>query len=459
MNGHSQRAGLWSVEGAGVLARRGGLVLLSSLADTGFLDRLLDLLTETADAGGDGLRFVQSVEEALQADGSWRSGQEAPQRPAVIAFGEAGAGLAVSVTGAAWVEITTIDRTQQIVAGQPAMLLRCLVGSQVMAVRGGLGGGREDDVPTDPFSRLDSGVVRAGGFAYRAGHPAVPGAPDSDGAARDAVLTAPEGGAPGAAERVAAAVVEAGEPAEPAEPAVPAEPAEPAEQAVPVAAAAEPETSESGVVGAGTAERVAALAGDVGQPFDSVLLLGEEELGTVAPRAPLPLAPDQRHESADLPQAPEILGVYCKNGHFDDPRARFCAVCGISMNQQTLVPRPGLRPPLGLLVLDGGAIFQLDTDYVLGREPTLDAAVAAGEARPLRVVDDSGTVSRVHAKIQLDGWQVLVADLGSANGTFIRLPDQPADQWLTPHVPMPLLPGSHVVMGAFGFQYESHRGR
>lgn len=128
------------------------------------------------------------------------------------------------------------------------------------------------------------------------------------------------------------------------------------------------------------------------------------------------------------------------------------------MNQQTLVPRPGLRPPLGLLVLDGGAIFQLDTDYVLGREPTLDAAVAAGEARPLRVVDDSGTVSRVHAKIQLDGWQVLVADLGSANGTFIRPPDEP-DQWLTPRVPVPLLPGSQIVMGAFGFRYESHRGR
>jgi FHA domain-containing protein len=396
---------------------------------------LLDLLTETADAGGDGLRFVQSVEEALQADGSWRAGHEAPQRPAVIAFGEAGAGLAVSVTGAAWVEITTIDRTQQIVAGQPSMLLRCLVGSQVMTVRGGLGGGHEDDVPTDPFSRLDSGVVRAGGFAYRAGHPM---------------------------EHVAAALVEAAEPAEPAEQAAPAavaaEPAEPAEHAAPAAVAAEPETSESGMVGAGTAEPVAALAGDVGEPFDSVLLLGEEELGTVAPRAPLPLAPDQRAESADLPPVPEILGVYCKNGHFDDPRARFCAVCGISMNQQTLVPRPGLRPPLGLLVLDGGAIFQLDTDYVLGREPTLDAAVAAGEARPLRIIDDSGTVSRVHAKIELDGWQVLVADLGSANGTFIRPPDQ-ADQWLTPRVPVALVPGSQVVMGGFGFRYESHRGR
>ena len=87
---------------------------------------------------------------------------------------------------------------------------------------------------------------------------------------------------------------------------------------------------------------------------------------------------------------PIIQGVYCKNGHFDDPEALFCAICGISMNQQTLVPRPGERPPLGVLLLDDGSVFQLDSDYVVGREPSLDGSVAAGKARPLRVADDVG---------------------------------------------------------------------
>jgi hypothetical protein len=53
---------------------------------------------------------------------------------------------------------------------------------------------------------------------------------------------------------------------------------------------------------------------------------------------------------------------------------------------------------------------------------------------------------------------VLVADLGSANGTRVRLPNQ-ADQQLTPRVPVRLVPGSHVDMGGAGFHYESHRGR
>jgi hypothetical protein len=156
---------------------------------------------------------------------------------------------------------------------------------------------------------------------------------------------------------------------------------------------------------------------------------------------------------------PLIQGVYCKNGHFDDPEALFCAICGISMNQQTLVPRPGERPPLGVLLLDDGSVFQLDSDYVLGREPSLDASVAEGKARPLRISDETGIVSRVHVKVHLDGWRVLVTDLGSANGTRVLLPRQPADQPLAPQVPIVLATGSQVDLGGRGFRYESHRGR
>src|SRR5262249_45313278 len=132
---------------------------------------------------------------------------------------------------------------------------------------------------------------------------------------------------------------------------------------------------------------------------------------------------------------------------------------GISMNQLTLVPRPGRRPPLGVLVLDDGAVLQLDSDYVIGREPTLDASVALGKARPLRTAEGAGAVSRVHARIQLDGWRVLVTDLGSKNGTRIRLPGHAADQELIPDTPAQLLPGSQVDLGGSGFRYESHRGR
>src|SRR5262249_31922247 len=124
----------------------------------------------------------------------------------------------------------------------------------------------------------------------------------------------------------------------------------------PVAAAAEPaggtvepETPEATEGEAAPSERAPTPA-STPQPLNSVPLLGEEARGDAQARAPLPIRHDQEHESTDIPAAPEIRGVYCKNGHFDDPEARFCAVCGISMNQKTLVPQSGLRPPLGLLV-------------------------------------------------------------------------------------------------------------
>lgn len=456
MSGHENRAGLWPADGAGALARRGGLILLSSLPDTRLPDQLLDLLTEVADAGGDGLRFTQAVEAALDEDGSWRLSSEGREGPAVVAFGEAEGGLAVCVTGAAWAEITTSHGTHRFGGWQPAILLRCLVGSEVLTVRGGIAGGYEDEARTDRFSRLDSGVVRAGGFSYYVAQDG-PGTPSSAEVSTDAGPAVPEAGPDRAAEHVTAAARLA-EPAaetraEPRESAAAAtEPAEPAGET------AEPETSGSAAVKAAPPERVPRRAGTP-QPFNSVLLLSEEERGDAQTRPSLPLTHDQEHESADIPAAPEILGVYCKNGHFDDPEARFCAVCGISMNQKTLVPQTGPRPPLGLLVLDSGHIFQLDTDYVIGREPTLNADVAAGKARPLRIADETGTVSRVHAKIQLDGWHVLVADLGSANGTCVQLPNKPTEQRLAPREPVRLRPGSRVDMGVSGFRYESHRGR
>ncbi len=172
-----------------------------------------------------------------------------------------------------------------------------------------------------------------------------------------------------------------------------------------------------------------------------------------------PFPPDLQEPGNPGPPAadsPSVLGVYCENGHFGDPAARSCAVCGVSMTQRTLVPERATRPPLGVLAFDDGSIVQLDTDYVIGREPTLNASVAAGQARPLSVVDDAGIVSRAHAALQLDGWRVLITDLGSANGTHLRRADE-APQQLTPHVAVELTPGSHVDMGGCGFRYESRR--
>lgn len=392
-----RRPGLWPAPGDGVLARQGDLVLLASIGDGAVIDVLTGLLTEVAGAGGGGLQLVSAVEDALAEWASGPAGSVQPG-PAVVAFGPAGAGLAATVCGAAWAEISAAHGTQRLGPVQPGLQLRCALRGPATMVRAGLGAGPAVELQADRFAHLDGGVIRAAGLQY-----VPPGAP--------AEAPAAPAQAPGAPAQALAA---------------------------PPGPAAPPASS------------------DAAAEFESVLLVGES-LDQADERPALPQQPPDGAGQA-VPMS-TILGVYCKNGHFDDPDARFCAVCGISMNQQTLVRQPGPRPPLGVLAFDDGSIFQLDTDYVIGRDPALSPEVAAGHARPLCVTDDAGIVSRAHAALQLDGWRVLVKDLGSANGTRIRPHGGESGEPLAPHVPAELTPGSHVDLGGCGFRYESHRGR
>ena len=105
------------------------------------------------------------------------------------------------------------------------------------------------------------------------------------------------------------------------------------------------------------------------------------------------------------------------------------------MDQRTGVLVDGRRPPLGLLVLDIGSTFVLDDNYLLGRNPEVDQAVIRSRLRPIRLDDDSGTLSRVHAEIRLDGWDVLLIDRGSANGTYIAASGQAGWNRLAPNTP------------------------
>ena len=189
----------------------------------------------------------------------------------------------------------------------------------------------------------------------------------------------------------------------------------------------------------------------------------EQAVGDVPQRGPLPLGaepPEEKDPGVAEKPPPVVIGVYCKNDHFNDPEARYCGVCGIGMAQQTKAPREGKRPPLGVLVLDDGSVFQLDADYVVGREPALETSEADGDARPLQLVGASTLVSRSHLRVELDGWQVFVCDLESANGTQILLPGEKEEKELEPGVRTPLVVGAQVRLGNdYGIRYASHRHR
>ncbi|MGY1813635.1 FHA domain-containing protein [Blastococcus sp. SYSU D00820] len=180
------------------------------------------------------------------------------------------------------------------------------------------------------------------------------------------------------------------------------------------------------------------------------------------PRAPLPVVSEEQPPAALVKEEgdarPKVKGILCKNGHLNDPRVLFCAQCGIRTTQQTAVFVEGVRPPLGLLVFDNGATVSLDADYLLGREPETDERVRAGELRPLLVVDQTGGVSRHHAEVRLEGWDVVLVDTGSANGTLVAPRGAPSWTSLVPGQPVQLTPGMTVRMGGRQFAFESPHG-
>ncbi|HEY1319457.1 MAG TPA: hypothetical protein VGF32_04390, partial [Streptosporangiaceae bacterium] len=416
MNVSVGRQGLWSVPGDGVLARQGDLILLSAIDERGLLDNLLDLLAKASEAGGDGRRFVDAVEDLVEGNATWGAGDEGQPGPAVVAFGPAGAGLAVTVSGTAWAEITTAHGTDRLAAGQPATVLRCVVGIPVYAVRGGLGTGRSGGDRTDRFSHLERGTIRAGGLSYHSGLTATAAAPPPQGpaapeaapppapdvAALDEAGPDPAAAAEAAAPGLAAEEAGAWEQPYPAEaPAAQPDVAEPsAAWAEAEAPAAESAVAEPEVAAAEAAEHEAAEPGalepevlepEVLEPevleteaFEPEALepeameptalpeadefhpptgksqipdhpptgksqipdhppTGKSEIpdfeAAVAAEQPGAVYPREATGAADLPlpsadtpvddlgaaaDAPIVLGVYCKNGHFGDPNARSC---------------------------------------------------------------------------------------------------------------------------------------
>ncbi|OCF87681.1 hypothetical protein AW168_24650 [Nocardia brasiliensis] len=171
--------------------------------------------------------------------------------------------------------------------------------------------------------------------------------------------------------------------------------------------------------------------------------------------------------SARTPRVPEvessdpgvvIKGFKCARDHLNDPRVSFCAVCGIRMDQLTCVLTDGVRPPLGLLLLDDGTSYVLDADCVLGREPEHAEAVSRG-ARPVRLEDRSGGMSRAHAEIRLVDWDVTVVDGGSTNGTHIRQPGHQDWSRAIPGHPVKLIPGAQVQLGSRVVTFDSQHGQ
>lgn len=149
----------------------------------------------------------------------------------------------------------------------------------------------------------------------------------------------------------------------------------------------------------------------------------------------------------------EVQGRACPRGHFNDPRVRFCAICRAAIASSTPTVA-GVRPPLGVLVLDDGTTWALLADFVVGRQPEVSDAVRHGDALALPVDDPERSLSRAHAKIHLSGWDVHFTNLSTTNGSFLW--DADAAEWraLPPDEAVLVEPGARLALGRRQAVYE-----
>lgn len=190
-----------------------------------------------------------------------------------------------------------------------------------------------------------------------------------------------------------------------------------------------------------------------------VALRPQDRAGARVRRAPLP----RGAAAAPLPAStgPVVLieGVTCPSGHLNEPESASCGPCGARIDPAA--PRvTRARPPLGVLVTDDGAVYTVTGDYVIGREPEQAPDVKAGRARALVLQDGEHSTSRVHARLELSGWSVLLKDSGSANGTFLSRGGAAGPWTVVPREPgTPLRPGDRVRLGKRQLLFDRYHVR
>jgi hypothetical protein len=180
------------------------------------------------------------------------------------------------------------------------------------------------------------------------------------------------------------------------------------------------------------------------------------------PPAPAPDAPVAT-PTDDMPayaQPVKVLGVLSPRGFFNHPEARFCSRTGVKMGaSETKVLVQGDRPPLGVLTFDDGSTYSMQWTTVAGRDPRIDDLVASYQAAPLTLTDDELKISRRHILLEMRDWDVLISDLDTANGTYIREAPGQTPRRLASGEKVVMSNGAEVFLGDRSFTYHEHHVR
>ncbi len=148
--------------------------------------------------------------------------------------------------------------------------------------------------------------------------------------------------------------------------------------------------------------------------------------------------------SATVSQDSIIMAVVCQYGHASPQNATVCRICGTPIVPQApqLVP----RPTLALLRSSDGTTEEVDRVVLVGRAPAANASTARSP-RLMTVPSPGHDISRTHVEVAPEGWQVVVTDLRSTNGTTVVQPGTSERTQLPPGEAVPVPLGSVLELG------------
>lgn len=112
-------------------------------------------------------------------------------------------------------------------------------------------------------------------------------------------------------------------------------------------------------------------------------------------------------------------------------------------------PRRPLAPAW-VLVVDGGTEFPLNARNVIGRKPVPSQRDQG--AHTIKLVDPERTLSKTHARLELEQDELWVTDLGSTNGTFIVVADEEEETECLPDERYRVPPDAVVHFGEIAVQ-------
>lgn len=196
--------------------------------------------------------------------------------------------------------------------------------------------------------------------------------------------------------------------------------------------------------GDGAEELTSGPSGDHHQPLVDALADDDDMPELTVVRPPDPPA---GIAAPSAPRGPLVSALRCPRGHLNPPGTAVCRVCASGIGPQTpsQVPRPTLGVLLATETVPGAPRrIPLDSDLLIGRRPGHGPVPDQG-VRLVTIPSPERDISRRHLRVSLDGWAVLITDLGSTNGTTVSLPGRTAREVRSGEV-VPIVAGTRLTL-------------